>query len=283
MTVTEVKMWKCSTTGKLFDSKEKAEKSSNAAKAKARREKEKAKKEAELNRLIKYQSNYIRLNATCLSDIPLLISTKAKEFWGIDLEAGISEGSFRNPGRGFNNDDGPYFTFNLVMGGPELSTTSKNKLRKISKNIDMSNIKSVILGRRYYDENPAGFVGIEWSSGHSGTFGGRNFSMSARILVNNFPLIKEKYDDFIKIEVKRKNYFEKYNNITSTSYQFADQIEEVRTQFAKLSFAERVLRHEQKKLETLRDYHSGLFKAFCLSKIESPPEIPPDLKYMFDS
>lgn len=88
--IKEIKLYICPETGKKCRSKAEAERSA----ADAIKKKQEFKLAQEQQKLVE-QSNlekkdYIRLNATNISDIPNLIKEKAKEFWGIDCDVKIN-------------------------------------------------------------------------------------------------------------------------------------------------------------------------------------------------
>jgi hypothetical protein len=80
--IESVQMWKCSVTGKVFDNAKEAEKHSKDAQARLTRKRKAEEKEQERLNLIKYQEDYVRLNATSFDEIFQLVVAKAKEFWG---------------------------------------------------------------------------------------------------------------------------------------------------------------------------------------------------------
>jgi hypothetical protein len=288
----QVQMWKCPITGKLFDTPAKAEKSSKAAKAKSTREKNKKKKE-ELAELINYQSNYIRLNATTISEIPSLIVTKAKEFWDIDIKLRFENVRLSKAGLGYDTTDGPMFVFRVKMVGEALTGKHTRLFRKMGGIINDFTLLShsnrqpspgdIIFKGRWYGPNRAAFEGILLGSGSGGRFGesGDGLNMDARIELKTFPIIWKKYQQYLSLRGPVENYKNKLLHIDRVSQRFALQTKSVYEQTKICSAIRDQLEIESRLLQKLTMQAQDEYSKFCVGKLVSPPQIPQDLIEMF--
>jgi hypothetical protein len=285
----QVQMWKCPTTGKLFDTPEKAKKSSIAAKAKATRERNKKKKEKELAELIDYQSNYIRLNATTIEEIPSLIKIKAKEFWGIDVD--LSFNSIRPPGK-FDHIDAedPRIKFNVEMTGKALESKQFKLLKEMCNrgDWDINNSRQPSLGdtifkTNWWGTNLAAFEGIHLGSGNGGRFGesGRGLSMDAHIKIKTFPIIWQKYKQYLSLRGPVEIYKQKMLAIDGAARGFANQTKSVYEQQQVCNAIKDQLEIELKLLNKLILNAQAEYSKFCSGKLVTPPQIPQELIRMF--
>ena len=278
-------MWKCPVTGELFDSPEAAVRSQRSAKAAATRKKNKEKEKEELAKLIEYQSNYVRLNATSFEDIPNLIMAKAKEFWGINIcvtfaRSGFSEKSYE----GGNYIDRPNYKFRIRITGGELGDAQKATLKKLGADPkNRYSIGDVIVRSYWWGSNPSAFKGIKIGSGSGGFFGRSEsgLDMDATIYLSEFPLIEQKYKEFVSLKGPVEEWNRKIDQINKSARDFSSRTRLVSEQRAICNAIRDELEKENGLLNVLITSAEEEYKGFCHSKLEQPPLIPCELINMF--
>lgn len=205
--IKEVKVYICPETGKKCRSRAEAERSAAAA--------IKAKEEdaivAEQRKLIEKSNlekkDWVRLNATNVSEIENLIVQKAKEFWGFDCEVDINVtfGQVSNSHAapigektnwGSNNN---YPTSFLGWSG-RIKAWLRNY--KKSKNISDS-VGSLLFDDYYADSEKPGFRGFHTGTGCPGDAGGQYpMDIGFYFFLEDFPKLAESYELF-KIEYQK--------------------------------------------------------------------------------
>lgn len=281
--VTPVQMWKCPTTGKLFDTPEAAEKSQRSAKAAATRKKNKEKKEKERAKLVEYQSNYVRLNATSLEDIPNLMMAKAKEFWGINIcvtfaRSGFSEKSYE----GGNYIDRPNYKFRIRITGDELGDAQKATFKKLGADLkNRYSISDTVVGGHWWGSNPSAFKGIKLGSGNGGHFGDSGLDFDATIYLSEFPLIEQKYKKYVSLKGPVEEWNRKIDQINKSAREFTSRTRLVSEQRAICNAIRDELEKENGLLNVLITSAEEEYKEFCGSKLVQPPLIPCELINMF--
>ncbi len=282
-TVTSVQMWKCPATGKLFDSPEGAQKSLKLAKAKEARKKTKEKQKEELLKLIEYQSNYVRLNATSFNNIPKLIETKAKEFWKMNLKVTIT-GDFRNRFNtrySYDPEIGPYWSARVKISGDALGETQTEILKKLGCDLRRDPcFRGMVIGSTW-SENPAAFKGIRLGSGCGGSFGKYSLEMDAEIHLSDFPLIEARYKEYLALKGPKDDYDQKVRKIEIGSGRFCEQTKSVKEQKLIVDRAKSCWEAESSIYERLRTEAMEEYTKFCMAKLGPVPKMPPELEQWF--
>jgi len=206
--IKELKVYICPETGKKCRSRAEAERSAAAA-IKA---KEDAVIAAEQNKLAQESNlakkDWIRLNATNVSEIENLIVEKAKEFWGFDCEVDINV-TF---GQVSNSHAAPIGKKTNWSGGDKNYPTSflgwsggikaSIKNYKKSKNSGES-VGSLLFGSYYAGTGGPGFRCFHTSSGCPGDAGGQYpMDIGFYFFLEDFPKLAECYELF-KIEYQK--------------------------------------------------------------------------------
>jgi len=283
--ITPVQMWKCSITGKLFDTPEKAEKSQRSAKAAATRKKNKEKKEKEVAKLIEYQSNYIRLNATSVDDIPSLMMKKAKEFWGINICVTFEQTRFSHRVyRSGGSSEQPGFGFRIRITGKTLGKVQLDNLKNLGCSVERCNsIGDTIIQSHWWHSNPAAFKGVQLGSGSGGRFedSGTGLNMDATILLSDFPLIDQKYQQYLLLKGPVEEWNRKVDQINKSARSFTNRTRLVSNQAEVCSAIREKLDKETELLRVLTHNAEKEYKKFCHSKLPEPPLIPCELISMF--
>jgi len=279
-----VQMWRCHITGKLFVTREGAIKSAKNAKARETREANKKKKAIELSKLVVYQSNFIRLNATDIGGIPELIKLKAKEFWGIDINVAFTGISFRTSGHA----EGPHWSFRVEMSGESLGESQLKALRDLGtsrceplgSNLPLAGI----ILQDSWGRNPAAFIGIRLGSGSGARFGNKGDCLrrDAVIYLKDFPLLEKKYKEYLRFKGPDSVYRQQLKQIAGNARVFADSTRSVSEQRDVVNELRSKLKVEEDKLKTLHLDAQEQFKGFCLSKLVAPPVMPGDLANLFE-
>lgn len=278
-------MWKCPVTGRLFDSKAKAAGSARRAKAKEDKEKKAKEQKDKLRETREYQSNYVRLNAESVEDIPRLVEEKAKEFWGIDAKVKISKVR-----RFAKEGDNIILRFRITASIETLSEESKKTLKSFCPLMSFSDSFSVSTSMILFQDGylGSGFVGIVPGSGCPGRVGEYDMEMDGHIILDNFPLLYKKYEEYLSFKEQIKNHHNRRISIRDLAKIYADQIDEVKTVKDQIAQTEDLLESIKKDLSVLTENYSkissvyaGEFSEFCLSRMEKCPEIPSHLSTLF--
>lgn len=278
-------MWKCPITGKLFDSPEAAERSQRSAKAAATRKKNKEKEKEERAKLAEYQSNYVRLNATSFEDVPNLMMAKAKEFWGIDILVTFALNGFSKKAyEGGNYINRPNYKFRIRITGHELGDAQKATLKNLGA--DLKNrycVSDTIVRGHWWGCNPSAFKGIHMGSGSGGFFGEgeRGLDMDATIYLSDFPLIEQKYQEYVSIVGPVEEWNKKADQINKSARDFSRRTRLVSEQKAICNAIRDELEKEDGLLNVLIASAEEEYKEFCHSKLVKPPLIPSELFNMF--
>ena len=202
--IKELKVYICPETGKKCRSRAEAERSAVAA--------IKAKEDAviaeEQNKLAQESNlekkDWVRLNATNVSEIENLIVEKAKEFWGFDCEVYINV-TF---GEVSNSHGAPISKKTNWSGGDKNYPTSflgwsghvKGSIKNYKKTKNSSESVSSLLFGSYYGP---GFRGFHTSSGCPGDAGGQYpMDIGFYFFLEDFPKLAESYELF-KIEYQK--------------------------------------------------------------------------------
>jgi hypothetical protein len=206
--IKEVKVYICPETGKKCRSRAEAERSAAAA-IKAKEDAVIAaeqKKLAEKSNLEK--KDWIRLNATNVSEIENLIVEKAKEFWGFDCEVDInvtfgqvsnSHGAPMSKKTNWSGDDKNYPTSFLGWSGHVRASIKNYKKTKNSS----ESVGSLLFGSYYAGTGGPGFRGFHTSSGCPGDAGGQYpMDIGFYFFLEDFPKLAECYELF-KIEYQK--------------------------------------------------------------------------------
>ena len=283
--ITPVQMWKCPITGKLFDTPEKAERSQKSAKAAAARKRNKEKKEKEVAKLIEYQSNYIRLNAESIDDIPSLIMKKAKEFWGIEICVTFEQTRFTTRVyRSRESSEQPGFSFRIRITGKTLGKVQLDTLKNLGCPVErFSSISDIIIQSRWRHRNSPAFKGVQLGSGDGGRFedNGTGLNMDASILLSDFPLIDQKYQQYLLLKGPVEDFVHKRVQIETSSGGFANKTKLVFEQALVVKRIKASLDAETDTLSKLRTSAKEQYIDFCISKLTKPELIPSDLQNMF--
>jgi hypothetical protein len=200
--IKEVKVYICPETGKKCRSRAEAERSAAAA-IKAKEDAiiaAEQKKLAEKSNLEK--KDWIRLNATNVSEIENLIVEKAKEFWGFDCEVDInvtfgevsnSHGAPIGKKTNWSGGDKNYPTSFLGWSG-RIKASIKNY--KKSKNSSES-VGSLLFGSYYAGTGGPGFRAFHTSSGCPGDAGGQYpMDIVFYFFLEDFPKLADSYELF---------------------------------------------------------------------------------------
>jgi hypothetical protein len=202
--IKELKVYICPETGKKCRSRAEAERSAAAA-IKAKEDAIIAaaqNKLAQESNLIK--KDWVRLNATNVSEIENLIVEKAKEFWGFDCEVDINV-TF---GQVSNSHGAPISKKTNWSGGDKNYPTSflgwsggvKGSIKNYKKTKNSSESVSSLLFGSYYGP---GFRGFHTSSGCPGDAGGQYpMDIGFYFFLEDFPKLAESYELF-KTEFKK--------------------------------------------------------------------------------
>jgi hypothetical protein len=203
--IKEVKVYICPETGKKCRSRAEAERSAAAA-IKA---KEDAIIAAEQNKLAQESNlekkDWVRLNATNVSEIENLIVQKAKEFWGFDCEVDInvtfgqvsnSHGAPIGKKTNWSRQNKDYPTSFLGWSGGV-----KGSIKNYKKSKNSSESVSSLLFGNY--AGGTGFRGFHTSSGCPGDTGGQYpMDIGFYFFLEDFPKLAESYELF-KIEYQK--------------------------------------------------------------------------------
>jgi hypothetical protein len=200
--IKELKVYICPETGKKCRSRAEAERSAAAA-IKAKEDAiiaAEQKKLAEKSNLEK--KDWIRLNATNVSEIENLIVEKAKEFWGFDCEVDInvtfgevsnSHGAPIGKKTNWSGGDKNYPTSFLGWSG-RIKASIKNY--KKSKNSSES-VGSLLFGSYYAGTGGPGFRAFHTSSGCPGDAGGQYpMDIVFYFFLEDFPKLADSYELF---------------------------------------------------------------------------------------
>jgi hypothetical protein len=151
-----------------------------------------AKDSAKRERLLDWQRNYFRLNATSVEHLVELMAEKGKEFWGWDLE--VSE--LRHRGCFETSIGKPFVRFSLSL--------------------------KLVPGKRYNKHTRIGeyilshICGLDalfnWTSFRDQSISGRYSVMTFSFNLERFPLIKEKYVSYSR-SVSDYNEWEKEKSV----------------------------------------------------------------------
>lgn len=269
MTIDRVTMFKCPETGKLFKTERGAE---NSAK------RERGAKELSLLATgfdpsgFEAQQNYVRLNATSPQDIMRLVGEKAEEFWGLKVTKMVT-------------GNVPVVRDNSTMYfGPchiEVNSTGSCRLAYMAEQARISKdkwyrvpyISDLLFGSM-------GFKGFETGFGNPGSFGTYPLRMEVKAKIVDFPIIAERYGNWVTHKSqydeyeKKKLVVENYSRILSRSSTEYRKLEELR---AYHSTCARAVEHKMGELESY--YKEGLMEKWV--GINSPVFKDPELWGMF--
>lgn len=193
-----VTMYRCPETGKLYDTEQKAKDSAKRFREKVERAKKKAEADAKERAELEYQRNYVRLNATSSSHALELIVEKAKEFWGIDVMV---------------NNVSP-----IVKDLPDESVEGKNlislgRIKIRARGRDTEFYKKVKSTRSGIFEPGVddvlfsyGFKGFSLGGGPSGEFEVYEMKREVSLIFDDFPLIAERYEQWLRHTGPRAKY-----------------------------------------------------------------------------
>jgi hypothetical protein len=213
--IKEVKVYICPETGKKCRSRAEAERSATAA--------IKAKEDviiaAEQNKLAQESNlekkDWVRLNATDVTDVAKLIEEKAKEFWGIEsiIDINVTFGQVSNShgapiGKKTNwsrqNKDYPtsFFGWSGRIKGSLINYKSTKK--------HMESVGDILFNQY---GTATGFRGFHTSSGCPGSIAGDNpMDIGFYFFLEDFPKLAESYELFKTEAQKIIDYKDKLNN-----------------------------------------------------------------------
>jgi len=271
--IKELKVYICPETGKKCRSRAEAERSAAAA-IKA---KEDAVIAAEQNKLAQESNlakkDWIRLNATNVSEIENLIVEKAKEFWGFDCEVDInvtfgqvanSHGAPIGKKTNWSGNDKNYPTsFVGWSGGIKAWIRNYKKTKNSSESVG-----SLLFGSYYAGTGGPGFRGFHTSSGCPGDAGGQYpMDIGFYFFLEDFPKLAESYELF-KIEYQKiidhKGNLQSQNEAASRYANSCQDVLDLEAQAYEL----------MKKANILKSQHS---QKYILDNPVQAPTIDPQL------
>jgi hypothetical protein len=228
MSVEEVKMFKCSETGKLFTTKSQAIRSANKAKAAIELAEEKAKLVLAAKEEREKLRNYIRLNLQNISNLSDMLIQKAKEFYDIDIK-NLSiklyfnkrvSNSYSCPINGVTN----YCERdrNKPTGYPGWAGRMSASV-KIPKSL-LSNIDSFLDSANdiLFNNYNSCFAGFHTGSGCPGSVNGDyDIDISFYLFLEDFPLLQEKYNKYVIEKDKIVKNKQLLNTQSNNSYNYA--------------------------------------------------------------
>lgn len=276
MKIKEVKVYICPETGKKCSSRAEAELSAAAA-IKAKEDAviaEEQRKLAEKSNLEK--KDWIRLNATNVSEIESLIVQKAKEFWGFDCDIKIkvsfgqvsnSHGAPFSKKTNWSGGDKNYPTSFLGWSGRVVGSIKNYKKTKYG----MDSVGSLLFNN--YTGN-TGFRGFHISSGCPGDAEGKYpMDIGFYFFLEDFPKLAESYELF-KTEYKKTiDYEEEIKDLYFQAELYANLRPDV------IDFENQA--HElNKKADTLKSQYS---EKYILDNPVTPPTIDPRLETIQDN
>lgn len=191
----------CPETGKKCRSKAEAQRSAEAA-IKAKEEARIAAEQAKLVEASNLEKcDWLRLNLENVEDIPALMTQKAKEFWGIDFEVKIRvwfgevSNSHHAPIGKKTNWSGRDNEYPKSFPGWSGQIVGSIKNYKVKKNGSDS-----VSGLLFGDYNRTmGFRGFHTGTGCPGSLHGEYpMDIGFSFFLEDFPLLKSKYDRFQK-------------------------------------------------------------------------------------
>jgi hypothetical protein len=268
--IKEVKVYICPETGKKCRSRAEAERSAAAA-IKA---KEDAVIAAEQRKLAEKSNlekkDWVRLNATNVSEIENLIVQKAKEFWGFDCEVDInvtfgqvsnSHGAPIGEKTNWSSHNKNYPTSFLGWSGRIIASIKNYKKSKNSS----ESVSSLLFGNY---GGGVGFRGFHTSSGCPGDAGGQYpMDIGFYFFLQDFPKLVESYELF-KIEYQKiidhKINLQSQNEAASRYADSRQDVLDLEAQAYELS----------KKANILKSQHS---QKYILDNPVQAPTIAPQL------
>lgn len=202
--IKESKVFICPFSGKTFKTKKAAEKSAAQFQLLAKEKEQNETRAQKAKEQLEFESNFVRLNARSIKNFKPLIEQKAKEFWGWDVKINFqlhfgapsnSHGAPLNGVENWNRDKSK--PLNYLGWNGRVSGSLNNY---ITTNYSPS-INDVIFSR--YGK---GFKGFHTSCGCPGTVNKTEMDIGFYCFLNDFPLIKEKYEIFINDRKKLEQY-----------------------------------------------------------------------------
>lgn len=253
---------------KLYKSEDLAAKAMKAAKQREAREKRKREREEEERRVREEQRNYVRLNAVSPSHALQLVAEKAKEYWG--LEVVVVRGASRKRIVVKNGEE----FINLESVEISLSDPSGNGLKKLGVVRGGFSISiEEILFR-------SGFSGFYAEGGFRGRCGEYNMEMYLSLRMDEFPLIKEKYEEWKRQKERESEYMKRMQRLGLAAGLLAAQDPSCIRADELLKYYEDCLDIARTRRDNIySSYRRGLQKLFEVS--EPPVKVDKELEEQF--
>ncbi len=215
---------------------------------------------AKRERLLDWQRNYFRLNATSVEHLVELMGEKGKEFWGWDLE--VDE--LRHRGSIATSSGKSFVKFSLSL-----------KLVPGKRHNKHTRIGEYILAHVYGLD-----ASFNWTSFRDQSISGRYSSMTFSFDLEKFPLIKEKYVAYCR-SVSDYNEWEKEKSVVELeAVKFARKQEDYEIADKRISVLEHQLDIARNTRNNIAKYFVRGYNKLWLDQVPEPP-IDKSLDRMF--
>jgi hypothetical protein len=212
-----VTMFACPVTGKLFKTAKAAAKSAEAEQKAIDATKELERLAAISKETAKKNADYIRLNLADVKDLPRMLIEKAQEFYGIKLSNLVIDVGFGDVSCSHGAPIGKQTNWsgrdkNLPTSFLGWSGQIKAKAERAGskKNGGFENS----INDNLFGNYGIGFKGFHTSSGCGGSFGQYDMDIGFYFFLEDFPLLAEKHEVFVKEKAK---FMQNKQNIASAS------------------------------------------------------------------
>lgn len=280
---TQVTMWECPVTKKVFKTERGAQECAKKARAKKAEQARKDRILKKIKDVENERSNYLINNATSFHHLFHLMKEKADEFWGIKFTRIES-------GRVYLRNDktyGPTMETRMKIEAEPLSRKTKDYIKTYTNKIGCSIFGSIdnLSIRDLFDsfrDMGVKFHGIHTGSGCGGRWGRYEFNMDVRININEYPLIFEQYEKWRAIDEAHKAWVNRDQEYSGLGSRFAATTAEYEQQYHIVKQLKDQLSNQELILSQIRAHGEELFRTVTEGERGSPPPDPENLRSLFE-